>query len=332
MATIRKRGDKWQVQIRRTGSRAVSKSFHIRKDAGAWARQMEVQADRSELPSDPKALQRVTLGELIQRYSDTVSVSKRTGWKERIMLRAMSRHPICLKRLSELRTEDFARYRDERLQVIKASSLRRELTPIRNLFEVARHEWGLPLRENPLANLSLDARDDKRERRLRPGELERLLQAANSSRNRYLGPIIRLAVETGMRRGEILAIRRSDIDVDRRCLLIPQTKNGHSRTIPLTTSTTALLEPFRSEDRLFPLTANAFRLAWERLRRRAGLVDLHFHDLRHEAISLFFEQGLTAPEVALISGHRDMRMLFRYTHPVREQILAKLDRANASLR
>jgi integrase len=77
-------------------------------------------------------------------------------------------------------------------------------------------------------------------------------------------------------------------------------------------------------DRVFPLTANAFRLAWDRLRARADLADLHFHDLRHEAISHFFEQGLTVPEVALISGHRDARMLFRYTHPLRAEIMKKL--------
>jgi integrase len=73
------------------------------------------------------------------------------------------------------------------------------------------------------------------------------------------------------------------------------------------------------------MSANGFRLAWERVRWRAGIPDLRFHDLRHEAISRFFERGLSVPQVALISGHRDPRMLFRYTHPAREAILKKLD-------
>ena len=80
------------------------------------------------------------------------------------------------------------------------------------------------------------------------------------------------------------------------------------------------------DDRVFPTTAIALRLAWDRITFRARVTDLHFHDLRHEAISRFFERGLTLPEVALISGHRDARMLFRYTHPAREQILRKLER------
>jgi integrase len=73
------------------------------------------------------------------------------------------------------------------------------------------------------------------------------------------------------------------------------------------------------------MTGNAFRLVWERVKKRAGIVDLRFHDLRHEAISRFFEKGLTTPEVALISGHRDTRMLLRYSHAIRERVLEKLD-------
>ena len=74
----------------------------------------------------------------------------------------------------------------------------------------------------------------------------------------------------------------------------------------------------------FPVNANAFRLAWERLRKRADLCDLRFHDLRHEAISRFFEMELNIPEVAVISGHKDARMLFRYTHLRAENIIVKL--------
>jgi integrase len=79
-----------------------------------------------------------------------------------------------------------------------------------------------------------------------------------------------------------------------------------------------------SADRLLPITENAAKMAWKRLVKRAGLLNLRFHDLRHEAVSRFFEKGLNLPEVALISGHRDPRMLFRYTHPRPEIIAAKL--------
>ena len=97
MATIRKRGAKWQVQVRRAGCRPVSRSFHVRRDAQAWARQTELQADQSELPSDQRALQRVTLGKLVERYRDTVSVRKRGHAVERIVLTAFLRHPTLLQ-------------------------------------------------------------------------------------------------------------------------------------------------------------------------------------------------------------------------------------------
>jgi hypothetical protein len=143
MATIRKWKTKWQVQIRRKGIRHTSKTFHALGDARVWARHMEVQADRHELPSDPKALARITLGQLVERYRDTVSIGKRTGGTERIVLSAFLTRSICSRLLSELRTEDFASYRDERLKAIKPSSLKRELSPIHNLFEIAKDEWGL---------------------------------------------------------------------------------------------------------------------------------------------------------------------------------------------
>jgi integrase len=328
MATIRKRGDKYQVQVRRLGVGSISKTFRVLKDAKAWAWQTEVQADRHELPSDRKILAQITLAELVTRYRDTVSIVKRGYQVERIRLNAFLLHPLCRRKLSELNQTHFAAFRDERLREIKPASLKRQLGPIHHLFEIARKEWGLPLRDNPLDSLQLIAPDNRRERRLKPGELDKLIEAARLCRNTLIEPVIKFAVETGMRRGEILGIRRDHIDVEQHSLLIPETKNGYARTIPLSKPAFALLHSCKGEESdglIFPVTANAFRLAWERVRRRAGLVDLHFHDLRHEAISRFFERGLTAPEVALISGHRDMRMLFRYAHATRETILQKLD-------
>jgi integrase len=328
MATIRRHRNKWQVRIRRKGLRPMSNSFAVRKDAMEWARQMEVRADRSELPADPKALQRITLGELVRRYRESVSPRKKTGLTERIVLNAFLSRPICVRKLSELCTEDFATYRDERLKRIKPTSLKRELVPIRHMFEVAKHEWGLPIRENPIDKLKLKAPCQNRERRLRPGEFERLMDATQFCRNKLIEPIIRIALASGMRRGEILAIKKTDIDFRGKVLLITETKNGFPRHIPLTKNALEILKS-RFDDSagcLFPVTPNAFRLAWEHVRARAGLDDLHFHDLRHEAISRFFEIGLTTPEVASISGHRDARMLFRYAHAERQSILLKLDR------
>ena len=325
MATIRKRDSKWQVQVRRSGHRGISRSFVLRKDAIAWAREMEVRADRSEFPVDTTELNRLTLADIVLRYRDTVSIRKRGYAVECIVLTAFLRHPICRKSLAQITSKDFAVYRDERLKSIKPTTLKRELSPLQNMFEVARDEWGLPARENPLSKIRVDIPFQRRERRLKDGELERLTLSAQHCRNPLILPIVLFAVETGMRRSEILSLMWNEVIPAKRLAVLSQTKNGHSRTIPLSTrALSALQRVHKTEDRIFPMTANAFRLAWERLRARAGLLDLRFHDLRHEAISRFFEMGLSVPEVALKSGHRDPRMLFRYTHPLRETILKKL--------
>ena len=119
-----------------------------------------------------------------------------------------------------------------------------------------------------------------------------------------------------MRRGELLALEWDDIDLERRELLVRKSKNGKSRIIPLTPRAHANLANMRSGDNesVFPLSANAVRLTFERVSRRAGLMDVRFHDLRHEAISRLFDRGLTTPEVALLSGHKTVSQLFRYAH------------------
>jgi integrase len=205
MASIRKRHDKWQVQFRRKGACPVTRSFLNRRDAETWARQIEVQADRYDLPVSPTLLKRYTLGELVQRYLTTESPRKKGYEREVIILSAFLRHPICSKSLADLSAFDFVNYRDERLKTIKPSSLQRQLSPLHNLFEVARSEWGLPIKENPLDGVKLECRHNGRERRLREGELERISSAASKTKNPHILPIIMFALQTGLRRSEILA-------------------------------------------------------------------------------------------------------------------------------
>jgi len=144
MATIRKRGDKYQVQVRRQGCTGISKTFHQLKDAQAWARQAEAQADRNDLGADLTVLRQTTLAALVVRYRDEVVPAKKGARDETIVLNAFLRHPICQKRLSSITSADFASYREERLCCVEAATVKRQLNPIRHMFELARDEWGLP--------------------------------------------------------------------------------------------------------------------------------------------------------------------------------------------
>lgn len=215
LATVRKRGDRWQVQVRRKGHCLLSQSFLHRKDALAWARSTELEIDRCSLPSDRRVLDRTTLKELVERYRDTVTARKRRGDIGRIVLEAFLRHSIYSKTLSELRTTDFAAYRDERLAQVKPTTLKRQLGAIRHMFRVARDEWDIPIPESLLDRLKLDAPDQRRERRLRQGELGAIIEAARTCRNKLILPVVLLAIETGMRRSEILGIHREHVDLDR---------------------------------------------------------------------------------------------------------------------
>lgn len=334
MASIRKRSGKYHVQVRRQGFPTRTKSFLQHKDAKEWARERELEADRGELESTKAELKKYTLADIVSRYLDEVVPLKKQS-VETYFQSAFLRHRICSKRLDVLTSADFAAYRDERLETIAPISLKRQLAPISHAFEIARTEWDIPIRENPVEKLRLKARDNKRERRLRDGEQEKLLQASRTRQNPLIEKVVMFAIETGMRRGEILGLCWSQVDQKRRSVTILESKNGYSRTIPLTPGAFALLHDMRGEaesedvrsERVFPLTANALRMAWERMLAKTDIEDLHFHDLRHEAISRFFEMGLTVPEVASISGHRDMKMLMRYAHADTTRLAKKLEAA-----
>ena len=152
-----------------------------------------------------------------------------------------------------------------------------------------------------------------RERRLKPGEYELLQSKVLESRFWYLWPIINIAIETAMRRSEILALKWEHVDWQRKCTLLPITKNGRSRWVPLSLlAMDHLTEIPHSSSRIFPVSDVIFRQAWDRLRKRSNLDDLTFHDLRHEAISRMIEKGLNISELMAISGHRTANQLFRY--------------------
>lgn len=334
MASLQRRNDKWQARVRRRGHAPRAKSFINRADAQRWIRQTEQELDRTGLTYDPSSLERTTVADLLRRYVRDVTPGKRGHASEAKRMEVFLRQGWASLTLARITPQSFTQHRDKRLREVEAGTVIRELGLLRTVFETARREWDVPLQENPLANVRKPKPARGRSRRLGVNELSALLTACDVSRNSWLKPGILLAIETGMRRGELLNIRNRDVDVANGLLVIPETKTDTPRIIPLTEAAASILSAqmrlaTSKSARLFPVSANAFRLSWERCKRRAckqlpEIADLRFHDLRHEAVSRFFELGLSVPEVAAISGHKDPRMLFRYTHLKPEDIVAKL--------
>jgi integrase len=319
VATIRKLRGRWQAQVRRRGTAPRAKSFNSRSDAERWGRALEAQVDRCGALPDTRLAEQTTLKQILTRYRDEISPTKRSAQSEQLRIDAIIRRPICHRTLALLTSADLAKYRDERLKVVAPATVIRELNTIGHAIDTARREWGVHLVENPARMVKRPTAPNGRTRRLSDNEEQDLLEAAERGRCRYMRPLITLALETGARRGELLGLRWADIDLDRRIAHLPLTKNGSARDIPLSSRATETLRALAARrdsdtDHVFPISGNAVRLAWERLRQRAGIVDLHFHDLRHEAVSRLFEKGLDMMAVAAISGHKTLSMLSRYTH------------------
>jgi len=329
MATIRKRGSKWQVQVRRKDIKPLSKTFSSWARAKMWAQKTELALEERDLGKNEEMLRETTLKALLDRYCRSVVPLKRSAKVELGLLSRIIRdEPLVELSLYDLKPYEIAEFRDNRLRSVKPSTVNRELGLLRHCLDVATREWGIPLAANPVAMTRMAQGMVRRERRLHRHELESLEQAAKFGRNPVLLPLIHFALETGMRQGEILNAKWRDVDVSARTIRIPSTKNGYQRTIPLTSRAFRILIDFQPTDRepIFDISKSALVQAWRRLVRRAGVRDLRFHDLRHEAISRFFEYGLTPPEVASISGHKDASMLMRYAHSRPSEIQRKLAR------
>ena len=333
MASIRKRGDRWQAQVRRLGHAPISRSFANKKDASAWGRHTEVDLDRRQFATPVRDLRRLTFGSLLDRYLLEVTPRKRGHAVETIRIKCLRRSYLSDLSLADLSPKALAQFRDARLIKVATSTVRREFVILRHVLEVARREWELPLGRNPAREIALPSPPPGRTRRLNADELSRIELGLAKARNPLLAPIVRFALATGLRRGELLAMKWPELDVEQRLLSVPQTKTGFPRLVPLTDTalrTIGSVVPSSPNDRVFPLSPNALRIAWRRLTRRADIPDLNFHDLRHEAVSRFFEIGLSVPEVALISGHRDPRMLLRYTHLRPSQVVERLGKLTAT--
>ena len=311
MASFRKRNSLWQAQVRSRSLGSVSKSFHKKSDAVAWAKIQEAMMQTGEWK--PKDQRYSTIGDLMKTYLEKTTPRKKGAEPEtRRLKRLLKEKSLMAIKLDEAKPHHFAEFRDKRLQDGNRAA-QYDLVLLRHAWNIARIDWGWDLADNPLTLIRFPRNNPPRERRLRKGEYERLLHAHSKTKSWYLWPIIEVAIETCMRRGEILSIKWENVDFERKKVLLPNTKNGRARWVPLNSKTIGIIKDIpKIDDRIFPITDTAFRQAWDRLRKRAEINDLTFHDLRHEAISRLFENGMNIPQVMAISGHQTVSQLFRY--------------------
>jgi integrase len=323
MASFRKRGDKWQARVHRKDHSPVAKSFNTKADAVKWARHTESQLDLGTLA--PKEAM-PPLMRIVARYLAEVTPTKKGSKQELNRGRQIARTSLGSMQLDKITSEAVSKYRDGRLCEVSNNTVRLELAFISVVFEQCAKEWSYKV-INPVKQIRIPKPGKPRQRRLRPGEEEALLASCAASSATYLHSRVVLAIETGMRFGELVSITWNNVDLAARTIHLPDTKNGHPRTVPLSTRALGAIRavPSGYEGRVFTGKPGSIRAAFGAALKRSGVgSDLRFHDLRHEAVTRLFEKGLNPIEVGMISGHRSMSMLQRYTHLGPKELLMKL--------
>jgi len=327
MGYIRAREGRYQANIRRKGYPTVTKTFTSREAAKSWTKATEIRIERGEFDPDSS----ITVEELIKRYATEV-VPKQSGSNPALYRCKTLRRLLGKYRVAELSPATLASYRDERLKTIKPNTLKREFGILSAAINTAVIDWGISIPSNPVQFVRVPKFDDRRDRRLEDGEEERLLDTAPPQYQRY----IILALETAMRRSELLRMRKSHIDFGKRTLLIPVTKNGKPRTIPLSIRAIKAIKdqlqifsdpnviPIERDPLIFTFSLRMFRRTFDIIRDKLNMKDWKPHDMRHEATSRLFEKGFSIVEVASITGHEDLKMLKRYTHIKPESLVARL--------
>lgn len=316
MASIENRGNlQWRALIRRKGFPSVSKTFERKVDAEAWAREIESEMDRGIFVSRKEA-ESTTLKEALERYAEEYIPRLAQKDREVNRVKLLLKRPLTTRFLASIRVKDIADFIKEReSEGVGANTIRLDLALLSRLFEVASSDWGMESLSNPVLKVNKPKLPSGRTRRLEKDEEQRLL-AVCPPPFQY---VVRFALATAMRREEISSLKWADVDLENRSVHLPKTKNGESRTVPLSpVALEILLELSRTNNDsllVFSFSPNAITLAMGKARKRAELENLHFHDLRHEAISRFFEHtDLDVMEIKAITGHRTMQMLARYTH------------------
>lgn len=331
----------WHCQIRKKGFPPQTKTFLNRADAEDWAKVIESEMDRGLFLNRSES-ESTTFDETAKRFKSEfapehyrVRADGREAWRFQLA------HLVSFfgeYALAAITPALVSQYREARLKVVVGSTVRKELYLLSKIFTVVIKEFGMTLANgNPCTNVRMPKEEGQRDRRLTEDEMQRLLDACAESRCALLLPIVKLALATAMRQGEILALKRTAIDMKRRfvMLLDSETKNGSSRAVPLTTAAIEVLSelldrkekmiPLSNKDRLFTIQRDTLGNAFRTACKQAAIADFHFHDLRHEAISRLAERGdLSLLEMAAVSGHKTLAMLQRYTHLQAEKLAAKL--------
>jgi integrase len=328
---IRLKSGSWRAQVRRKG-KYVNETFRRRKDAEEWALDIERRIDRQE-PATTRSRDAKLVGDLIALHrADLQEVGKKIGRSKDASLNFLDER-IGHLHIGELDRERLIKFGKERAsEGAGPVTVGMDLGYIKTIYSHAAAVHGISAPIEPinlariaLGRLGLVGKGNERDRRPTQDELDRIIAAfeANKRQQIPVGRIVRFAVATAMRQDEIVRIDWRDFDANSRMLLIrgPQRspQKARQRSENPTAGRLSIIEEQGRysnirEGRIFPYNGRSVGTAFRRQCKDLKIDDLHFHDLRHEGTSRLFEAGFSIEQVALVTGHKDWKMLRRYTH------------------
>ena len=298
--------------------------FAIKQEAGDWAARQEY-----EILNGDKIAAKLKLGELFDRYAKEASPAKLGHRWETIRLEKLGRDQIAKVMLGDLTAKDFAKWRDQRLKEVAPASVIREMQLMSSVLNVARREWEV-ISTNPLSDVRTPSKPPPRDRLPTPDEIEAMQFSAGDDLSMATARAFhafKFAMEGAMRAGEIAALEWDRIDLERRLALLTHTKNGRSREVPLSTKAIELLETLPELKPVFGLSSRQLDVLFRKLRDRANVVGLTFHDSRHAAITALSKK-LDVLALARMVGHTDLRQLRVYYNESAEELAKRRDLAS----
>jgi integrase len=329
MATYRKRGSTWRAEIAKNGVR-FSGTFSSKAEAVAWATEKEAELGRGGTAA--LIANKKTFADALRRYQVEVSPTKRGARWESLRLAVFLDLDWAGERIGRITPDDLAKWRDGRLKVVKASTVNRELNLISAVFEHARREWKW-LAVNPVGDVRRPTNPRPRDRRITQSEENTMLRYLGYERGQvpvtlqqHLAAAFLLALETGMRQGEILGLTWDHVFMKQRYVKLELTKNGDTRNVALSSAALRLLElqpRLPGEMRCFQIQSASADALWRKARTKAKVKDLKFHDSRHEAITRLAKK-LDVLDLARMVGHRDPKSLMIYYNATASELASRL--------
>jgi len=305
---------RWLFEIQKIGYPRLSKSFEDLRIGKKWARKIE---NAIELGSyeDLTLASKTTIKSLLIKYRDEITLNKKGHREERSKLNLLIKNEIATHTITQLKAHHLYKLKKQFSETRAPATVNKYIHILHNVWNTAKRVWGITLPAyNPFELVKLDKVDNARDRVLTKNEYSELIIACENSYLHIIKDIVIFAYETGARQGEILKLKSSDVDYQNKLCTFNDTKNGDNRTIPLTSKALEILKRRRFGSLTFSgLLARRLRKHFAIACKRANIKDFRFHDLRACFCTNALLSGMSIPEVATISGHKDWKQLKRYS-------------------